>query len=339
LIGLPGIPLEYVARVNGNQAEVHEGFKGFVIRDEANGYGWYVNIHAETGDLHRVCTRKHTVTVLVTKLDTGELVAQLGYKGDFGASIGNKEIAPGKSPVIQTPNMPGMTCDDQLAILQAAPNLSKKIRVANIDNGGYENWHGGLNSTLGLTAASWFKEGMIIDIRNPGTSCPDVACASLVPNNSHGDNRAIILYQSHLKYSVTNDTLNGSAADGYFYTDVYGTTLFDSPGVGRVKQFIKPGLDIDGPDGGYNQKQSRDSKISRLLRWTVGLRRHRVCNQPLKLLANLYASKGVVVLVVTRVVNIKIGFVNIWCDWYRCVSCKPNIKTPRTIVADFAFQF
>jgi hypothetical protein len=107
---------------------------------------------------------------------------------------------------------------------------------------------------LGLTSPSWAKEGMIIDIRNPGTSCPDVECKSLVPNNSHGDNRAIILRQPHLKYSVSNDTVNGSAADGVFYTDVYGTTLFDAPGAGRVKQFLKPGLDIDAPDGGFNSE-------------------------------------------------------------------------------------
>jgi hypothetical protein len=255
LIGLPGIPLEYIADVNSNQAEVHEGFKGFVIRDEKTGYGWYFNVHAETGDLHRVCTRKHTVTVTVTKLDTGEIVAQLGYKGDFGASIGNRDVGD-KAPIIQTPNMPGMVCDDQAAILASAPGLSKRIRIATIDNGGYENWHGGLNATLGLTAASWSKEGMIIDIRNPGTTCPDIECKTLVPNNSHGDNRAIILHQPHLKYSVTNDTLNGSAADGTFYTDVYGTTLFDAPGAGRVKQFIKPGLNIDGPDGGYNSEDA-----------------------------------------------------------------------------------
>jgi hypothetical protein len=253
LIGLPGIPLEYVANVNSNQAEVHEGFKGFAIRDEKTGYGWYFNVHAETGDLHRVCTRKHTVTVIVTKLDTGEIVAQLGYKGDFGASIGNRDVG-GKAPVIQTPNMPGMVCDDQAAILKDAPDFSKRIRIATIENGGYENWHGGLNATLGLTSPSWAKEGMIIDIRNPGTSCPDVECKSLVPNNSHGDNRAIILRQPHLKYSVSNDTVNGSAADGVFYTDVYGTTLFDAPGAGRVKQFLKPGLDIDAPDGGFNSE-------------------------------------------------------------------------------------
>ncbi len=254
LIGLPGIPLEYIANVNSNQPEVHEGFKGFAIRDEKTGYGWYINVHAETGDLHRVCTRKHTVTVTVTKLETGEIVAQLGYKGDFGASIGNKEIAPGKSPIIQTPNMPGMVCDDQAAILKDAPGLSKRIRIATIDNGGYENWHGGLNSILGLTSPS--KEGMDVDIRNPGTTCPDIECKTLVLNNSHGDNRFIDLHQPRLKYSQTNDTLNGSAADGVFYSDVYGITLFDAPGVGRVKQFVKPGLDIAAPDGRYESEDA-----------------------------------------------------------------------------------
>lgn len=255
LIGLPGIPLEYIADVNNNQAEVHEGFKGFAIRDEKTGYGWYFNVHAETGDLHRVCTRKHTVTVTVTKLDTGEIVAQLGYKGDFGASIGNRKVGD-KAPIIQTPNMPGMTCDDQAAILQAEPDFNKRIRIASIENGGYESWHGGLNSTLGLTAVSWFKEGMIVEIRNPGTSCPDVACATMIPNNSHGDNRSILLREPRLKYSATNDTLNASAADGVFYTDVYGTGLFDTAGSGRIKQFIKPGLNIAGPDGNYNSEDA-----------------------------------------------------------------------------------
>ncbi|MFN3266511.1 MAG: hypothetical protein ACK41E_06680, partial [Deinococcales bacterium] len=46
LIGYNGAALEYVAKLFNDQAEIHEGFKSFVIRDETSGVGWYISVHA-----------------------------------------------------------------------------------------------------------------------------------------------------------------------------------------------------------------------------------------------------------------------------------------------------
>jgi hypothetical protein len=265
LVGLPGWALEYVAAKNNNQMEIHEGFKGIAIRDTEHGYGWYINVHSETHDLHRVCTQKHTVVILVTDLKKtypDNLVAMLGYKGDFGSSQINNDIA-GKHPLIQAAG----TCAKQSDIDAAVQGeYFKRIRVKNAGdaedrNNGYERWQGGLNPTLGLDVADWFDGGsekghafpkFEIDIRNPSTTCSDLSCTTTITNdNSHGDERTIFVPNLTLKYNTPSVKLLDPDGDGTFYTDVYGTAVRQSSDPDAIKQYIKPGSNILGPDGGF----------------------------------------------------------------------------------------
>ena len=276
LIGLPGFALEYVARQFNNQAEIHEGFKGIAIRDETKKIGWYINIHAETHDLHRVCTRKHTVVVIATDLTLPypqNVLAMVGYKGDFGASQSNRELLGDNKTINNVTGFPN--CPDQAAIVNELKNKDgdpvffKRIRVENLgdgklDNGGYEQWDGGLTPELGMSVAGWFggsetpKFG--IDIRNPSTTCSDLTCASTKTNDgNHGDERTFFVPEMKLEYNAlvrTKDTSNSGAADGIFYTDVNGVAVKNAGDPNVVKQFIKPGVKLVGPNGGFHSEDA-----------------------------------------------------------------------------------
>jgi hypothetical protein len=276
LIGLPGFALEYVARQFDNQAEIHQGFKGIAIRDEDKKIGWYLNIHAETHDLHRVCTRKHTVVIIATDLTKSypdNLLAMVGYKGDFGASQSNRELAGDHKTINNVTGFPN--CPDQAAIVNEIKNKDgdpmffKRIRVENLgdgklDNGGYEQWDGGLTPELGLSVAGWFGGSEFpkfgIDIRNPSTTCSNLACATTKTNDgNHGDERTFFVPEMKLEYNAlvrTKDTSNGGAADGVFYTDVYGVAVKNPTDANVVKQFIKPGIKLSGPNGGFHTEDA-----------------------------------------------------------------------------------
>ncbi len=267
LIGYNGAALEYVAKLFNDQAEIHEGFKNFVIRDESTNVGWYISVHAETGFEHRVCTRFHTVVIAAVGLkDTanftkGELLAELGFKGDFGASLTNQEFA-GKRSVIDKKTLAGGACLDQKAInteITAAKSKAEKtIRVSAdpFGNNGYEGWNGGIQKLLGFSFPDWHG-GLNIDIRNPSTACATLECTALDRNkNDHGDERTLFMSGVRLTYDRRNDTVNGSAADGVFYTDLYGATFYDADASGRIRQFIKPNLNVSLPDGSYTTEDA-----------------------------------------------------------------------------------
>ncbi|MFN3267278.1 MAG: hypothetical protein ACK41E_10635, partial [Deinococcales bacterium] len=259
--------LEYVAKLFNDQAEIHEGFKSFVIRDETSGVGWYISVHAETGFEHRVCTQFHTVVIAAVGLrDTaqfakGELLAELGFKGDFGASIANKEVG-GKAFVIQKTTMAGGSCANQQAIFDAGKAVKtksfKRIRVAAdpFGNNGYEGWDGGIQKELGFSFPDW-NAGLMIDIRNPATACATLECTSITRNqNDHGDERTIFMNGLKLAYKKSFDVVNGAAADGVFYTDLYGAIPYDSDGKGRIRQYVKPNLNLTLPDGFYTTEDA-----------------------------------------------------------------------------------
>jgi hypothetical protein len=267
LIGYNGAALEYVAKLFNDQAEIHEGFKSFVIRDDTAGIGWYISVHAETGFEHRVCTQNHTMVIAAVGLkDTalftsGELLVELGFKGDFGASITNNQIG-GKNFVIQKTTLQGGKCANQQAIFDATQaaksKAAKRIRVAadGFGNNGYEGWDGGIQKELGFSFPDW-NAGIAIDIRNPSTACATLECTALVRNqNDHGDERTIFMSGLKLAYKKSLDTVNGSPADGVFYSDLYGSTFFDANGAGRIRQFVKPNLNLTLPDGFYTTEDA-----------------------------------------------------------------------------------
>lgn len=273
LVGLPGFALEYVATVNNNQPELHEGFKGIAIRDEAKKIGWYINIHSETHDLHRVCTQKHTVVVIVTDLTKtypSNMLAMVGYKGDFGASIANRDVA-GKNVIIDKVTNPSFpNCPSQTDIANSLKDKDgnqvffKRIRVENtgdgkLDNGGYENWQGGLTSEVGLSSSGdTMRPRFKLDIRNPSTTCSDMTCSAAKPNDgSHGDERTFSVSRLKIEYSPlvrVKDEQDG-VKDGTFYTDVYGLKVVPASAT-AIKQFVQIGASISGPDGGFHSEDA-----------------------------------------------------------------------------------
>lgn len=221
----------HVAHINNHQPERGEGFKGFAIRDEANGVGWYFNLHSETSTEQRVCARFHTVVVVATDLRTGELLVELAYKGDFGASRANQ----GDKPFIN----PG-SCANQPQIA-AQTSATKRIRVASIQNGGYEQWDGGLVKALGM---SFNGNGMGIDIQNPATSCPNLRCDAVVVNGGSSSTRRNIGFnQLRISYDAFKDMTDGKR-DGYFFTDIYGLEPAQAGQPLAIRQYIKPGTQI-----------------------------------------------------------------------------------------------
>ena len=231
--------LNFTATYNKLQAEQHQGFKGFAIRDEEQDLGWYINVHATTSDIARVCAQFHTVVVAVTDLSSGELLAELSYKGDFGGVVANRKDKRDNVPLI-TPAL----CPEQ-KVSDAGTRPVKRIRVANessIENNDYERWFGGITKELGMDFKRDF--GIEIDIRNPGTSCNTFACTGDHVNNSQGDKRTIRLKEIRIKH----DPFKDADSDGVFYTNPYGTAPATKGEEGAVRQYIKPGLDVTSPD-------------------------------------------------------------------------------------------
>lgn len=242
----------YVAKLFNGQAELHVGFKGFAVRQEGTNLGWYVNIHSETGVVSRACARFHTVVVAVTDLKTGQLQAELGYKGDFGATKSNQDNNP--TVDVSCPVNPRTGQLESQAQIANQTNASKRLRVFNGDNdrGGYEQWDGGLSKSLGM---SFGGLGMGIDIRNPATGCNDMSCTAAKVTGSEADLRTIHFNNLKVRYTreIEAQDLRDGTRDGYFWTDLYGDPLpaDKAPGdPGTIRQFIRPGFESAGSNTG-----------------------------------------------------------------------------------------
>ena len=231
---------EYVAYHNNRQNEAHNGFKGFVLNGidggDGNTYNWYINAHMGTAGAGRVCAVVHTVTVVVFNAGTGEMVAELAYKGDFGTAKANSL----DNPVVQP-----ASCETDLVHVDGLNSNEKRFRIANeppYTNTGYETWRGGDNGLLGFDV-----RGLVFDNFNPMTSCDGLSCDNLVATGSFGEKRNIIFADGTDLVYLSGLDADG---DGYFYTDQYGDNAqwFDEhPDGNFVRQFVMPGLDIVGP--------------------------------------------------------------------------------------------
>ncbi len=235
-------------------ADQNEGFKGYALRDEESGIGWYVNVHSTTSALSRVCAQLHTVVVAAVDLASGELLAELAYKGDFGA-LRTSERLNGQNVLIQPTFNP--SCPDQ-ATIAAQTEAVKLVRVHDqpgLGSSGYEQWMGGLNSNLGMAFRG--DTGMKIDIQNPLTACHTLACDYAVATGSNGTRRTIRfsdLTIDHARVAIL-DGADGNV-DGVFYTNPYGTALiFDANDPLAVRQYVKPGLAIS-LEGGFSTEDA-----------------------------------------------------------------------------------
>jgi len=229
------VPYGYVAFYNNRQDEFHNGFKGVYFTD-IQGNHWYVVTHATSSMYSRFQAQFHTVYIRVES-PSGEELATLGYKADFGATLSNRDISGMRNPAI-TPSHAGFP--DQAAILEQT-NGRKQVRVVDPNGAnyaGYETWFLGnrmSGNALGI------RGGFTLDILNPQTGCLTLTCNETYRPDSNfrnkGEKRVLVLPR------FFGIEAGRAAMSGEFYTNAYATELRSGPQSNdSVRQYIKPGV-------------------------------------------------------------------------------------------------
>lgn len=245
----------YTALKNGDEYEPNEGFKGFVFRK--GNYYVYFAVHAQTSRLRRMRERWHTVTLAVTEVKTGKLMAEFTQKGDYGF-LSAKSKTRGFIPLSRK--------DAELATKFREHKEPQRFRSVNVIAGGgkdkkkmdsrfryrsdplvgvYESW----GTAVMCTGTERFGE-MVVDIESPGTavsSAKDLHHAVMLGvgklNTGLGRNIRMKNVKIGAKYCQFEggEKMNG----GYFYTDVMGKRLLKGPGKGAVRQFVSKELSLN----------------------------------------------------------------------------------------------
>lgn len=243
----------YTELKNTGGIESDPGFKDFVFY-----YGnliVYISIHAQTSSLRRVSQRHHTVTIVMKHRNTGELLAEVTSKGDFGFQSARR-AGPDNNFVPLT-NEGHMMKREQT---RQRPYLRhfRSINVIDMRNpdprfrysypmsmGTYEEW-------VVVPSCTTTVEGgeLTLDIQDPITGIPSVNNMSPVwlgrrtgPDGfmkNTGLKRT--LQVRHLKLSASRCGFGEDFKGGHFYSNPYLTELRDGPGRDSVKQYIKPGF-------------------------------------------------------------------------------------------------
>ena len=246
----------YVAFNNYRQDESHRGFKGFVVKHGS--VYWYINFHALTGAHRRACVDLHTVVFSAFAAATGEKLAEIAYKGDFGES--RATVTPSgfdDNPLLTNPNS---DCN-QSTIAEKGTRAEKEIRVLNDErfgDRGYEKWRLVGKDFLGLSFNSDFIE---MDIRDPMSGCDGLACEQIIFTGSNPEvaSRKSIRRTLNFRNGITlywQESLDPDL-DGFFCTDAKGNEAVEMNADGScpdnsVRQFIKPGVNLAGPTGFYS---------------------------------------------------------------------------------------
>lgn len=239
--------------------ESNEGFKDYVV--QYKDYHMYFSSHMQTSSLRRVNVSLHTVTVAIADIKTGELLAEVTSKSDFGF-LGVR-LMKDRATVPVTPKDAAI----EAANLAMKP-VKKFFRVINIINenenerdaellqrpkdvlrGTYEDW---VSKPLCLSAVLRFT------IRNPMLG---VQTRAAVKELRLGEEKYGTFYRNtgisrdvkakKLDIGAQNCGFGAGFKGGVFYTDTAGKELFDGPGKGRVKQYIKEGLNLKGIVGAW----------------------------------------------------------------------------------------
>lgn len=202
-------------------SEAHAGFKVFVTAPH-DGVEIMATLHATSSMQGRVCTRFHATDKVFADADTGEILAELAYKGDFGFPRinGGDRLDP-------------TACPDAIEV--TGTDGRRDINPPTTQNG-YEPWLEGLS-----TAEALPLEGKLFwALDNPQTKCADtVRCDEVIPvgvDGADGTRRWMDLLDS---FAV--DASEGEW--GTFCTDVYGMGRIGCDEAGAVRQYVQPGFE------------------------------------------------------------------------------------------------
>jgi hypothetical protein len=212
------------ATARAGQSEAHQGFKNCAL-DDGSGRRWLFTQHFGTGGLARACTCFHTVDVAVASNASGELLAELHFLGDYGASVENA------TDKLLTPS----GCPEQVAAPRAeGSNGVRRLPVQGSTLAFYEPWRLGVTgNVLGL------EGGFTINTMDAITICNGLACGQAVQT---AGNTGSLRHVSWVSMGI-----RAAANDGELYTDPYARQVVGASTSGVVRQYVKPGLLVQLP--------------------------------------------------------------------------------------------
>lgn len=232
--------------------ESNQGFKDHVIKHGE--YFVYVSSHVQTSSLRRTSVRLHTVTIAVRNIKTGELMAELSSKGDFGFLGARKAGAPNKfipineaERVVQQADLahdPPKKSFRSINIINLG-NLDRRFHYrGNVLKGTYEVW---LTTPLCTRSDSFISFNFLDPITAVKTTSAKnkvwlVQVKSSVFYHNIGISRFVL--SSGLRIDARDCGFGEDFKGGYFYTDADGNFLRTKSGKNTVRQYIKTGFSL-----------------------------------------------------------------------------------------------
>lgn len=225
----------------GHRNEPHEGFKVFVVNTDA--YSLLLNVHLGSSEAARICARIHAYDIALADRQTGEVLADLRLKADFGYTVAIDE-----NSVLY--RLKSAECPDMAAL---PDEVGGRVRIPIAGTSGYEPWNPSFT-------------GDLVGISNPPVPVIDDPMTQVVVARSAAGSVALdpagfatyqglrVTGQSGARHWLSfpgGDVGRGfalraadAAATGVFYTDYRGLKLLGPSDPYAVRQFIKPGLDF-----------------------------------------------------------------------------------------------
>lgn len=217
----------YLANIHG-LPENSLGFNVLVFEGDA-GSKFMLMVHFTDNSLHRICRRVHTIH-LWAKDGSGNVVANLTWKGDFGQNRSNVTNEP------LTPT----ACAEEHADIES--HSFRHVPIAPEKNN-YEPW---LLHQHDLVFQDDVK--FVFNILDPQVICDDYDCDTPVPTDGSGTRQRFQAYNGDgHPFGIADQGLNGT-----FYTDPYGTELRDANDPDAVPQYIAPGTNVRATAAGYD---------------------------------------------------------------------------------------
>lgn len=225
----------------GHRVEPHEGFKVFVVNTDT--YSMRYTVHLGSSEAGRICARVHTYDIALAEQRTGEMLADLRLKSDFGITL---VVDEGSSYYrLRNPD-----CSDMSTLPET---MGGRIRIPIAGTDGYESWSPSMPAdVLGISNPPVF----VID--NPITK---VAVARDSDGSVKVDEGGAATYLDVENTGQAGERLWMSfpgadvgrgfavraaeaAATGEFYTDYRGQNMLARSDPLAVRQYLKPGLDF-----------------------------------------------------------------------------------------------
>lgn len=233
--------------------ESQEGFKGMV--GDCGDHLIYYNLHVQASKLRRMTVRFHTIEMVVVDAQTHEVLFHVRHKGDFGFLSARRVGKNGFLPL--------NAIDEEIERAQGnGPRLTRAVNVIRVEDldpdvyyraqgtlvGAYEEW-----ATVPICARVPGKGAVKVDVETPptGISSKNELDDRVILGRQYGDkfrrNDAINRSYRFKRFRVEAELCDfgGAMPQGYFYTDVNGTTLKNGPGPDAVRQYIKPGFKFE----------------------------------------------------------------------------------------------